>query len=285
MRSVPAPGGATQCARAGISVLEPELLNHTQNMKKTLIALLALSGMALGATTTVIDVTKDLATSDVTYTAPHDSITMGSFTGSGIYATGGGGVAEAGLTFVLDLTALNEITRQTKIVNFDETYDLGLFWGQYNGEWGLMGNWNGGTWANNGGCFTAYTTLVSSAFTVEDSDHSYITLTVTTANPKSGNQSGEQLYVAGSNSSLFSDSTGLGTSNNQSISSVSFDTTLVKSAAITSGWVPGTTAATLGSTLQDTYIEAHKSPVVPEPATGTLSLLALAGLCGRRRRK
>lgn len=62
-------------------------------------------------------------------------------------------------------------------------------------------------------------------------------------------------------------------------------------AALPSGWgtytnntINGWEGAYLTKALVETHI-TKDDPVVPEPATGSLSLLALAGLCARRRRK
>lgn len=255
-------------------------------MKKTLIALMALAGMAGAATITVTDLTQTQTFEDVsvTYTAPADESTTGSFSGSGIWALGGGDRAHAALTFTLNLTELSKITASTALVTADTGDDVGIMWGQYNNTWGIVGSWQGNAWANSGGAFVSLTTLLKDAWAVADNESDrFITLTMTVANT-SGSQGGLQLYSAASSDSYFTNSAGLGGSNNTSLDAISLDTSVIENAAVTSGWVNGTTAATLGTELMTTYANAHGG-IIPEPATATLSLLALAGLAVRRRRK
>lgn len=265
-------------------------LSHTlKDMKRILIALLFTCGMAYSATTTVTDLTTTQSFTDasVTYTAPVSGSTMGSFSGSGTWALGGGNRAHAALTFTLNLTKLQSLSTQTTIVTVDTGADVGLIWGQFNNTWGLMGNWKGAGWANSGGAFVSYSTLFESAWSVADnSTDAFITLTMTVANT-SGDAGGEQLYNAGSNSSYFSNAKGLGSEQNTSIDAILFNTDVIENAAVTSGWVPPSTASTLGTTLQNTFTTSHggQTTRVPEPASSTLFLLALAGMAIRRRRK
>lgn len=261
------------------------------DMKKTIITLLALAGVASAATTTITDLTLTSTSGNVTYTAPSTTGGVGSFSGEGIWAIGGGNRAHAALTFTLNLTDLSALTTQTTLVTVDTIADIGLIWGQYNDTWGIMGKWQNGTWPNSGGAFVSYDTLKKDAWSVADNATDiFITLTMTVANT-AGNQGGEQLYAAGSNTSYFTDAKGLGSSSNTSITAITFDTSVVENAAVTSGWVDGNTASGLGSNLENTFANAHGgkiaavSPAIPEPTTATLSLLALAGLAARRRRK
>ena len=255
-------------------------------MKKTLITLLALAGVAVAATTTVTDLTTSATSGNVTYTAPTTTGGEGSFSGAGIWEVGGGDRAHGALTFTLNLTELAKLTTQTTLVTVDSSADIGLIWGQYNGEWGIAGNWQGNLWANNGTSFVSLDTLMADAWSVADNaTDGFITLTMTVAHT-TGAQGGMQLYKAGSSTSYYT-TNGLGSSANTSIDAFKFDTSLIENAAVTSGWVAGTTASGLGTNLETTFTSAHggKVALVPEPTTATLSLLALAGLAARRRRK
>lgn len=255
-------------------------------MKKSLITLLSLCGVAAAATTTVTDLTTSTTSGDVTYTAPTTAGGEGSFSGAGIWASGGGSRAHGALTFTLNLTELGKLTTQTNLVTVDSGADIGLIWGQYNGNWGIAGNWQGGLWAQEGKSFVSLSTLLNDAWSVADNEtDGFITLTMTVANTE-GDQGGMQLYKAGSNTSYYT-TNGLGASSNTSIDAFKFDTSLIENAAVTSGWVNGDTAKTLGTNLENSFTNAHggKIALVPEPTTATLSLLALAGLAARRRRK
>ena len=255
-------------------------------MKKPLITLLALAGVAAGGTTTVTDLTSSVTSGDVTYTAPTTTGGEGSFSGAGIWEAGGGNRAHGALTFTLNLTDLAKLTTQTNLVTVDSSSDIGLIWGQYNGEWGIAGNWQGNLWANNGTSFVSLDTLMADAWSVADNaTDGFITLTMTVANTE-GTQGGMQLYKAGSGTSYYT-TNGLGSSSNTSIDAFKFNTSLIENVAVTSGWVAGSTASSLGTNLETTFTSAHggKVALVPEPTTATLSLLALAGLAARRRRK
>ena len=255
-------------------------------MKRTIIALMALVGVASAATTTVTDLTTSVTSDNVTYTAPTTTGGEGSFTGAGIWELGGRSRAQGALTFTLNLTELGKLTDQTTLVTVDSSADIGLIWGQYNDEWGIAGNWQGGLWTDSGKSFVSYSKLKSDAWSVADNaTDGFITLTMTVADTQ-GDQGGMQLYKAGSNTSYYS-TNGLGSSSNTAIDAFKFDTSLIKNAAVTSGWVDGGTASGLGTNLETTFTSAHggKVALVPEPTTATLSLLALAGLAARRRRK
>lgn len=250
---------------------------------------MALVGVASAGTTTVTDLTTSVSTSDntVVYTAPATAGGEGAFTGTGIWASGGGNRAHGALTFTLNLTELAKLTTQTTLVTVDTGADIGLIWGEYNGNWGIAGNWQGALWAKDGASFVAYETLKADAWSVADnSTDIFITLTMTVANTE-GTQGGEQLYKAGSNTSYYT-TNGLGSSNNTSIDAFKFNTSVIENAAVTSGWVSGDTASGLGTNLENAFTTAHGgkiAAIIPEPATATLSLLALAGLAARRRRR
>lgn len=255
-------------------------------MKKTLITLLALAGVAAAGTTTVTDLTTSVTSGNVTYTAPTTTGGEGSFSGAGIWESGGGSRAHGALTFTLNLTELAKLTTQTYLVTVDSSSDLGLIWGQYNEEWGIAGNWQGSLWAKDGTSFVSLDTLMADAWSVADNaTDGFITLTMTVANTE-GTQGGMQLYKAGSGTSYYT-TNGLGSSSNTSIDAFKFDTSLIENVAVTSGWVAGSTASSLGTNLETTFTSAHggKVALVPEPTTATLSLLALAGLAARRRRR
>lgn len=272
-------------------------------MKKTIITLLALAGVAGAATTTVTDLTvdQDFTDNSVTYTAPTDNNSTGSFGGSGIWASGGGNRAHSALTFVLNLSKIYYDYKTNgdaiTLVKVDTGTDVGLLWSNYNGQEGITGYWGGNAnnaipyqWDNGGGALVTAATLGKDSWSVANNTTDvFITLTMTVANTD-GAQGGEQLYAAGSDTSYFSNSKGLGSSNNTSITAIEFNTDYIVAASVTSGWVPGTTATSLGTSLQDTFLQANGGKVdavklIPEPATATLSLLALCGLAARRRRK
>ena len=72
----------------------------------------------------------------------------------------------------------------------------------------------------------------------------------------------------------------LGGKNGEAAADLYFDGNKVASFAAGNHNMTGYT----GSASTDLFVKANGSYVIPEPATATLSLLALAGLCARRRR-
>ena len=83
------------------------------------------------------------------------------------------------------------------------------------------------------------------------------------------------LYEDGSMKSLYGNRSGQKWSNN-SITTVTYADDLMAAPEITISNTRWTEAS---------LTSAHKDLLIPEPATATLSLLALAGLAARRRRK
>ena len=237
-------------------------------MKKTLIALMAMASCAMGLT-----LTDAIATSNGT------AITLNPASSA------------ATAVVVVDITTLQSVmakdaalTKRT-IINFDGNNDIGIQtnYSSYdhdsNAETpalistsGLYGCWNGGS-AYGVGMGTGF----QDANFWEGGAAAAITLTYEYDKGTSGtftllDAQGNVLQSVGGEYNTSLRGTGL------NVGTVAFDADIVTSAYVFNQVVTADVAMALGK-------EAATVALIPEPATATLSLLALAGLAARRRRK
>ncbi|MBR5878309.1 MAG: hypothetical protein IKY91_02065 [Akkermansia sp.] len=241
-------------------------------MKKTLIALMAAATCAMGETSFFTDLSQ---TTSITLNGiKYDS---GSFTG-GINLGKSGTTNYAGITiaFTLNLTeALNTSSTKSLINIVGNTAAVGM---QVLTDDTAQGTWKGG---GDGNARMDLEGLKSHAYSLDGVNYVTLTLTATQPNQNGGNGNGFQIYT-NDGSNVFSH-INLGTTNNTSFNSVTINKDLITSVAIS----PGVSTILTGG--EDSFTSAAigrelQGMVIPEPATATLSLLALAGLAARRRR-
>ena len=260
-------------------------------MEKTLLAILMCAGAASAATvTTVLDLSKDIKASD-NKGILYDSAT-GIFTDdtavSGTpltYAGAQGTRTQTNTTFTLNLTDLSayfdvteNASKSITLVNVDMGTDVSL-----KAEKGGLGVYQGGTVKSTTTTPTttllSYTTLLTdtSVFTGSDKDK-YITLTF------GQYQNGARVYSSKANLHQVSLD---GTSNPSTFTGLYVNSSYMKAVEFSNDWPAGGTDANfqaLATSLND-QVKPLLTASVPEPTTATLSLLALAGLAARRRRK
>ena len=202
---------------------------------------------------------------------------MGTFTGS-ITELNESSKPQTALSFTLNITKAMHVTQNTQLINFSTNNgaDVGL----YLTSTGITMSWQGAVWDDNRNSTYSYDDLkaLGSVF-VGESGEKYITLTLSKANT-GGNEGGLMLYSQDSTTKILGNS-GLGSGSTNSVPNITLNTNYIEMAAITPGWAPSSTAVSLTQTLDATAREK----LIPEPTTATLSLLALAGLVARRRRK
>lgn len=248
-------------------------------MKKTIITLLALAGVAAAAET-FTDLSQSATNGQVTYTVPAEGSSLGTFTGSGISAAGGGSLAHSGVAITLNLTDISAYFASNSVDVSLISFNVNTHVGLNLTSTGIRGMWNDVTWNNTYNFTVAYDTLAAldTTWTGEDGDK-YTTITVSLANIE-GENGGLMVY---SESSKLGGYNKLGSSFNKTMTSIEINTDYVVSASVNAGWSDPNTCYALGANLSAATQQV--TGVIPEPTTATLSMLALAGLAARRRRK
>ena len=236
-------------------------------MKKTFITLLALAGVASAATTQVWDLSQSVTSGDFLYDASTGLFTDNAeVEGTVLNSVNGASQIQTNITFTLNLTAAQAVTGNTNLLNMDMGGDIGLALTTT----GLNCTWQGGT-SDSRGSVTFSTLLADSGVFADIEGNKYITLTFVETYG-----SGVQVW---SNTTKLIDDSGLKSSGNTSLSSIYVNRGYVEALQFETEWK--------GADIVKTNVafNAEAMQVIPEPATATLSLLALAGLAARRRRK
>ena len=234
-------------------------------MKKTFITLLALAGAASAATTQVWDLSQSVTSGDFLYDASTGLFTDNTdVEGTVLNGVDGSSKIQTNISFTLNLTKAMEVTSDTLLLNMDMGGDIGLALTTS----GLSGAWQGSSW----GDAISYDTLLADSDVFADIEgNKYITLTFVETYG-----SGVQVW---SNTTKHIDYSGLKSSSNTSLESIYVNSGYVEALQFETEWK--------GDNIVNTNVafNAEAMQVIPEPATATLSLLALAGLAARRRRK
>ena len=235
-------------------------------MKKTFITLLALAGAASAATTQVWDLSQSVTSGDFLYDASTGLFTDNTdVEGTVLNSVNGANQIQTNITFTLNLTAAQTVTGDTNLLKMDMGGDIGLALTTT----GLAGTWQGGTGGR--GSVTFETLLADSSVFTGAENQKFITLTFVETYG-----SGVQVW---SNTTKLINDTGLKSSSNTTLASIYVNSGYIEALQIETEWK--------GDNIVNTNVAFNNvaSKYIPEPATATLSLLALAGLAARRRRK
>ena len=239
-------------------------------MKKTIIALLALGGLAAAADTQILNLSATTTVGNLTYNAETGYITTAAATD--LYKVSEG-KAETNVILTLNLSEAMAVTGTTKIIELDYNGNADVSLLATTG--GLVGGWNGSPYGGNA---VSWDTLASNStvMTGKGGDK-YITLMV------SQWQNGGINFLVNTGESRIISTPALGSSNINSMERLYVNNALVEAIEVTPEW-KGTDATRQADTAA---FHAVVKPMlsIPEPTTATLSLLALAGLAARRRRK
>ena len=246
-------------------------------MKKTLITLLALCGVASAGEVTFTDLTQNItdSTSGITFTQ-----STGLFTGSVTNYEGAaaGEGSNGAITFAIDWAAASALTGNTCILtlNYDGTTDYSSTSGKSSGIYWAADDdsikaWYAGT-TNSGGNTASSTNVASAKQTIDGKDYVILTLRYDDIGASTATK-GVSLFTA---SSEIYEYHSQGSSSYDKVTSIYINTDLVKAVTIMTGEINDATAKAGVTNLA--------AAMVPEPTTATLSLLALAGLAARRRR-
>ena len=238
-------------------------------MKKTIITLLALAGAASAGDTQFLDLSQDITVGNLTYTESTGKITTALATD--LYQVSNN-KAETNVILTMNLTAAMSVTTNTKIVELDynDNRDVSIL----ATATGLVGGWNG---ASHGDNEVSWKDLManSNVFTGADGNK-YITLMLSQWNNQNIS------YHVNTSNGLLINTSGLGSSSISSMDALYVNNAFVAGLEVTPSWKNDDTSRQAATAAFNTVMVQK---LVPEPATATLSLLALAGLAARRRRK
>ena len=247
-------------------------------MKTISATFLAFAGMAWAVDTQVFDLTTSVTASDSAY---FYNASTGVFTDNGdiegtvLSYTNNPGRVQANISFVLNLTAAKQLSSSTTLLKMDmqgTTAAKGGDVGLCLTTTGVASTWNGDTSASRKS--VTYTTLQQDSSVFTDADgNQCITLTMV--------QYASGVYLYSSSEKLWEDS-GLKSDDNTVLNSITVNTSYVEAVQFSTVWPTNGDATSLNKTF-DTAARLRLE-AVPEPATATLSLLALVGLAARRRR-
>ena len=222
------------------------------------------------ADTQVWDLSTSVTTGDYLYNA-----TTGLFTdnaevaGTVLNDVNGSNQIQTNICFTLNLTKAMAVTADTKIIDMDMGGDIGLCLTST----GLATTW-GGTTSSSRGSVSYDTLLADSGVFTDVNGDKCLTLTFVETYG-----SGVQVW---SNTTKYINDTGLKSSGNTSLSSIYVNANYIEALQFAPGW-EGDKIVNTNAAFNEAVVE--KIGAVPEPTTATLSLLALAGLAARRRRR
>ena len=246
-------------------------------MKKTLIALMAAASCAM-ADTQVWDFSTSVTEGDYLFDAQTGLFTDNAdFDGTVLSETKTDGQIQTNICFTLNLTEAQKVTGNTQLIKMDMTGTSSGDIGLRVTTTGLATTWNTGDDRQ----VVTYETLLndSSVFTNADGDKC-ITLTFVQAYSDS---MGVHVW---SNTTKYITDGGLKSASNKALASIYVNGAYIEALQFVPGYV-GDAIKDTNAAFNAVVVEkiGATTPSVPEPATATLSLLALAGLAARRRRK
>lgn len=235
-------------------------------MKKTLFAIMLMGCVA--SASPLLDLSKDAVFDEITYTAE-----TGLFTGSIYYASQN--KVQSNTSITLNLTDLNSFFTNNAeqvitLVNVNMDTDVSLV-----ATASGLEVYQGGTLYRDEKT-VSYQTLLSdkSLFVANDGD-TYITLTFAQVRAEA------RIYTT--NSTLYSE-TGMTTSGTDTFENIYVNSDYIAAVEFSNAWPTNGTAENF-QLLTASLDSSVKTVLLPEPATATLSLLALCGLAARRRRR
>ena len=249
-------------------------------MKKTLIALLALTGVAVAAEQPIWDSTVTSTQNTYTFNTTLDSFSIAvtldvailqsesgsNFNGSAKIINLTGTWEPSGASGTLDINVNGSSSAKTSTLYVGSTAPSGSYASNYSLT-GISGTnifTSSTDWSS---IDAASLVLVKDGSGNNDAVYTYLTLKGTDGNLT--------VYSGGNTGIAFTHNSVYNT--NIDVATVSFENSFATHAQVYSAALDADAAKAVGQSLVSTS--------VPEPATATLSLLALAGLAARRRRK
>lgn len=280
----------------GILSVPPQEPIEINSMKKTLIAIMALSGIVAGATvddalfgisdfkgaTSTIDINntgETLTLTDSTTKEGYLEISGANFSHNTYKDNGQGKRAYITLTFVIDLAKLTTPTADTPFFldNVESNTNTATSgWGTVlTTDRKFKGAWDGVSWNNSDNYTTTALGNTGTAVLTFNTGWDGVTGTSDHADPEgTGSYCYSQVYLNGVQ--ISQTDKGKGLAHGSTVNTIFINEAFVD--AIEEMYVHN-------SMVHGNEATSLYNSVIPEPTTATLSLLALAGLAARRRRK
>lgn len=263
------------------------MITYVFTMKKTILAALLLScSAAFAVDSYFLDLETNSNQNGITYTAPSGESPMGTFSGGegSLYSTQTNNSSKVTVAFTLNLTqAIKESTSDNfTSIGLVTAGKVGL---RLTAGGSIVGDNNGANYGGDASVGGPYTISLQNlltndtVYTLVPGGDSYITLTMTVIGASSTGTAGFGVQLYDSTGANLLHMPKLATSSNKSFD-VLANTDYISAVAIHPDRVVATDTNTPGQ-----LATSLQSKLVPEPATATLSLLAMAGLAARRRRK
>ena len=238
-------------------------------MKKTLITLLALCGCAMATTTDFLDLSETCTIGNLTYDASTSTITTTN--NSDLFGINNAGLQTI-LTLKINLTEAKKVTEATNIITLDFAADTTI--GLVATSSGFSTALNGSTSGRSSVTWDTLESTTNCLTTGSDGD-TYIVLSY--AHIPAGSF-GSTLYNDTA-TPFFKDTGARRADKSDTLDGIVVNSDLLAAVEVTSTWIDPNSLVTPFITT------SANSLTIPEPTTATLSLLALAGLAARRRRK
>lgn len=246
-----------------------------------------MGGIATAATTKFTDLSQNVTVGNLVWNSTDKTITATTGHAADLYDSVSA-KGQSSLSFTLNLTQAATVTTDVALITIDSKNDYGIklkstgisgFWPKSDGT-NPIDDYNGrgsnNTLAEFSGIVAINDILTGNETVYTLGSDKLIALTLVIDRPcdnnsGNGNNVGLTLYDVNGERVWYCEA--LGASSNESISSFKLNTDYITSAAVTPALLSASQAGSAAAAL------------IPEPATATLSLLALAGLAARRRRR
>lgn len=231
--------------------------------------LLMVSGFAMATTTDFLDLSETTTIGNLTFDSTTSTITT--TVGTDMWQINNAGLQTI-LTLKINLTQASGVSADTSIVTFDFTDSARADVGLMATSTGLSASLGGST-ENRSSVSWADLATKTNCLTMGSDGDQYIVLSFAHI-PARGNGAS----LADDAGYLFQDAEARHANSTDTLAGIKVNTALLAAIEVKSDWATP-------NTLVVPFVTTSASSIIPEPTTASLSLLALAGLAARRRRK
>lgn len=232
--------------------------------------LLMVGGFAMATTTDFLDLSKTTTIGNLTFDSTTSTITT--TVGTDMWAINSAPGLQTILTLKINLTQASRVSTDTNIVTLDFTNPAKSDVGLMATSTGLSASLGGSTENRSSVSWTDLATKTNCLTMGSDGDQ-YIVLSF--AHIPNGAYGAS---LADDTGYLFKDVNARYADGLDTLAGIKVNTALLAAIEVKSDWATP-------NTLVVPFVTTSAGSIIPEPATATLSLLALCGLAARRRRK